>query len=89
MRLSVRKPSAKFRIVLLACLMVGISACATSPPYQEMSDARQAIALAEEAGAAEKSPRLFAQAQALLKRAKERINSICLSDEWFFNSFLI
>ncbi len=38
---------------LLPCLaLLGISACtATGPPVQEMSDARQAIAAAREAGA--------------------------------------
>ncbi|MDH4021553.1 MAG: hypothetical protein OEV14_00355 [Gammaproteobacteria bacterium] len=40
---------------LLPCLaLLGISACtAAGPPVQEMSDARQAIAAAREAGAAE------------------------------------
>jgi len=31
----------------------GLYACETAPPVQEMSDARQAIAVAKEAGAAE------------------------------------
>jgi hypothetical protein len=39
--------------LLLGSLLLGIAACAaTGPPVQEMSDARQAIAAAREAGAA-------------------------------------
>lgn len=36
---------------LVLCLLA-VGACATAPPVQEMSDARQAIAAAREAGAA-------------------------------------
>lgn len=42
----------RFRL-LLAAVLLGVAACAaTGPPVQEMSDARQAIAAAREAGAA-------------------------------------
>jgi hypothetical protein len=34
-------------------LLLALGACGTNPPVQEMSDARQAIAVAREAGAAE------------------------------------
>ncbi len=37
--------------LFLACC--GLLACETAPPVQEMSDARQAIAVAKEAGAAD------------------------------------
>jgi hypothetical protein len=40
------------RSALLMTLLV-IAACQTAPPVQEMSDARQAIMVAKEAGAAE------------------------------------
>jgi len=40
------------QIALLAAFC-GLGACETAPPVQEMSDARQAIAVAKEAGAAE------------------------------------
>jgi len=40
------------RTALLATLLV-LAACQTAPPVQEMSDARQAITVAKEAGAAE------------------------------------
>jgi predicted S18 family serine protease len=46
-----------------------ITACATAP-VQEMSDARQTIHSAEEAGAARYSPQHLNQAQQLLKRAE-------------------
>ena len=39
-------------LVSLACL----AACGTNPPVQEMSDARQAIAVARDAGASELAP---------------------------------
>lgn len=41
----------RFRLLLCAALL-GAAGCATGPPVQEMSDARQAIAAAREAGAA-------------------------------------
>jgi hypothetical protein len=44
---------AAVRTVLTVSLIVaGLAACETSPPVQEMSDARQAIIVAKEAGAA-------------------------------------
>jgi len=42
--------------VLLCSALLSASACQTAPPVQEMSDARQAIMAAREAGAAEKAP---------------------------------
>lgn len=36
--------------------LLALAACAAGPPIQEMSDARQAIAAAREAGAAELAP---------------------------------
>ncbi|NNF16536.1 MAG: DUF4398 domain-containing protein [Gammaproteobacteria bacterium] len=56
-----------------AGLMLCVMACVTTPPYQEMSDARQAIAVAEEVGAAQKSPALLAQARQYLANAKEKM----------------
>jgi hypothetical protein len=43
------------RVLLFATFAVA-AACQTAPPVQEMSDARQAIMAAREAGAAEKAP---------------------------------
>jgi hypothetical protein len=39
--------------VLLLSACCSLAACETAPPVQEMSDARQAIAVAKEAGAAD------------------------------------
>jgi hypothetical protein len=43
-----------FQIGLVAAFC-SLCACETAPPVQEMSDARQAIAVAKEAGAAERA----------------------------------
>ena len=42
-----------FLQITLLTALCGLYACETAPPVQEMSDARQAIAVAKEAGAAE------------------------------------
>jgi hypothetical protein len=39
----------------LVVALCSLSACETAPPIQEMSDARQAIAVAKEAGAADRA----------------------------------
>jgi hypothetical protein len=59
--------------VLLSCsLAVLASGCAT-PPVQEMSNARQAITAAEEAGAEEAAAPLLAEARALLASAEAKL----------------
>ena len=67
----------KFGIVnwLLVPLVCGalwgcVSVPTYSAPIQEMSDARQAIAAAKEAGAIEYSPIVFAESQRLLLQAQ-------------------
>lgn len=45
-------PNTRFRLLLCAGLLAAAGCAATGPPVQEMSDARQAIAAAREAGAA-------------------------------------
>ncbi len=62
------------RFLSFALCLTFLGACATAPPYQEMSDARQAIKLAEEAGAASKQPALFGEAQEFMASAKRRID---------------
>lgn len=57
-------------VVALACWLAG---CATSPPIQEMSDARQAIAAAEQARAEELAPQTLSEARRYLTQAEERI----------------
>jgi hypothetical protein len=59
----------------VAALAIGLwfAGCATSPPVQEMSDARQAITAAEEARAAELAPQTLGEARRYLLQAEERI----------------
>ena len=47
-----------------------MAACQTAPPVQEMSDARQAIAVAREAGAAEHAVASLREAEEFLDRAQ-------------------
>ncbi|HXH03081.1 MAG TPA: DUF4398 domain-containing protein [Candidatus Competibacteraceae bacterium] len=54
----------------LLLLAVG---CAAVPPVQEMSDARQAIRSAEEAGAEQHAPAPLRQARQLLATAQEQL----------------
>ena len=44
-----------------------------SPPVQEMSNARQAIAAAQEAGAAQAAPDTLERAEKLLRQAEKRL----------------
>ncbi len=56
---------------VLACVVLG--GCVTSPPVQEMSDARQAIAAAEQAAAAEHAPAVLGEAQRYLAEAEQQL----------------
>ena len=53
--------------------MVCISGCETAPPVQEMSDARQAIAVAKEAGAANLAAFHLRAAEQYLASAEEKL----------------
>lgn len=55
---------------LLAVLLVG---CVTSPPVQEMSDARQAIAAAEAADAERRAPESLREARRYLGEAERQL----------------
>jgi hypothetical protein len=57
--------------LLLAVLLAGatLGGCAGAP-FQEMSDARQAIRAAEKAGAAQYAPDTLAEARKLVDRAR-------------------
>jgi hypothetical protein len=72
-RIFARPGSSVGRIVAVA-LMLALSACTTGPPVQEMSDARQAIAVAREAGAAELAPDAFNAAEAYLASAQRKLS---------------
>ena len=52
-----------------------LAACATSPPVQEMSDARQAIAAAEEALAGELAPGPLSDARRFLETAEAQLRA--------------
>jgi len=58
------------RCILIALLAV-LAACETGPPVQEMSDARQAIAVARDAGAGERAADDLRQAEAYLDSAEK------------------
>ncbi|MEX2123967.1 MAG: hypothetical protein WD795_08745 [Woeseia sp.] len=54
-------------------LMLVLAGCGSGPPVQEMSDARQAIAVAREAGAAERAAEQLRDAEALLDSAQQKL----------------
>jgi hypothetical protein len=58
---------------LVTILALGLMSCA-SAPVQEMSDARQAIRAAQDAGASAKAPQALSEAQMLLARAETFLN---------------
>jgi hypothetical protein len=65
-------PTILLRALLLTALYVGISGCAGAPA-QEMSNARQAIKAARDAGAAEVAPQKLNEAQSLLEQAESSL----------------
>lgn len=66
----VRVPVRLMSVFMVAWLLAG---CA-SAPVQEMSDARQAIRAAQEAGAEEKAAEPLSEAQIALNRAEGNLN---------------
>ncbi|MFP4080497.1 MAG: hypothetical protein ACLFRJ_00345 [Ectothiorhodospira sp.] len=58
---------------VLTLLWVLVSGCATLPPVQEMSDARQALRAAEQAGARERAAETYRRSRALLEEAETRL----------------
>ena len=74
-RTKVKTPGLKslIRLPLLAALAL-FAGCETSPPVQEMSDARQAIAVAKEAGAAQHAAFHLKAAEDYLKSAEEKLS---------------
>jgi hypothetical protein len=55
-QMSVALHTGKLVRVFLIAILLATGACGSSPPVQEMSDARQAISVAREAGAAQHAP---------------------------------
>ena len=62
----------KIRIILLLAICV-FAACETAPPVQEMSDARQAIEVAREAGAEVLAAIHFRAAEKYLASAEKKL----------------
>jgi len=61
---------ARMRILIVALLTLGLVAGCTVAPVQEMSDARQAIMAAQEAGASATSPDIYFKAKASMGAAE-------------------
>src|SRR5437762_12519153 len=59
--------------VLLTVAALALAGCVTSPPVQEMSDARQAIKAAEAANAARLAPEVLQDARRFLAEAEQQI----------------
>ena len=59
--------------VFLLAVCGSLAACETAPPVQEMSDARQAIAVAKEAGAADLAAFHLRAAEQYLASAEENL----------------
>jgi hypothetical protein len=62
------------RLAGALALLLLFAACETAPPVQEMSDARQAITVAREAGAADLAASELADAERYLQDAEERLD---------------
>ena len=67
-----RQTTALLHSLMLGALLLA-AGCQTAPPVQEMSDARQAIMAAREAGAEEKAPAELRQAVEHLHAAEEAL----------------
>ena len=59
---------------LLLVLLATVAGCSSGPPVQEMSDARQAIAVAREAGASEAAPAELRAAEDYLDSALRNLS---------------
>ena len=62
-------------VLLLAATLILASACESAPPVQEMSDARQAIAVAREAGAEDYAAEELLEAERYLKSAEQKLSA--------------
>lgn len=67
------QPQKSLILGLLLAAVFSIAGCQTAPPVQEMSDARQAIAVAKEAGAAQKAAFHLKAAEDYLASAEQRL----------------
>lgn len=60
--------------------MLIVAGCGSGPPVQEMSDARQAIAVARQAGAEERAAEQLRDAEALLDSAQQKLTDRAYED---------
>ncbi len=67
----IRSITCLFGVLALTLLF---AACETAPPVQEMSDARQAITVAREAGAADHAAAELAAAEKHLQDAEDKLD---------------
>lgn len=58
-------------VLILAVAL--LSGCATAPPVQEMSDARQALQAAKEANAERQAPDTYRDAKRFMERAAQKL----------------
>lgn len=72
----------RLRSALLMLTAAAMAACATAPPVQEMSDARQAIAAARDAGAAQYAGDDLERAEAALIAAERYLQDGISSSYW-------
>ena len=71
-----------FRCFCAAVVLALVAACATAPPVQEMSDARQAIAAAREAGAEQLAGGRLGEAEDLLDMAESYLQAGGSTNYW-------
>lgn len=76
--------SSRFFVAKLVPLLLAVAVlgCSTAPPVQEMSDARQAIAAAREAGAENLAPDGLAEAEQLLDGAEQYLEQGTSASYW-------
>lgn len=72
--------SAAFRRNVYLALLLVITACGSGPPVQEMSDARQAIAVAKEAGAEDHAAEELRAAEQYLESAQRNLTERAYGD---------
>ena len=63
----------KLIVALFAVCIVVTGGCATVPPVQEMSDARQALQAARAVGAHSKAPQSYSKALTYIERAESAL----------------
>jgi hypothetical protein len=69
------------RLAPILCL-IALAGCATAPPVQEMSDARQAIAAARQAGAEQYAADQLKQAEFMLESAEGYLQTGTSNGYW-------